>query len=588
MNIDEDHHGGRTTSNNSMHTLGLAVDIRYVKNPWVAGQHDNTGKLNVSRNSAFQTVTRNVSRLLDGTDEVITPAWLHGLASDTARTSESAYTEIQKRQTSLQVYLSLQTDTQGLKTTIARRRQGLNPELTIKARETIEAAAERWRKTIRDDRKRLQLAFGSGRRPEAGFMNLERALVCALRDHGCLAWGAIDLGASASGDMMHFDCRANGIGWSLSLERQRTAGANHPCTRTTAAAEELEATPTPSARSTVVSFLGGRLWSFTSATLPMKIGVFCPKVLSSPKTVDVLVFVHGLLDRCSPEPKTTDELIKNKPFELAKHVDGSGRGIVLIAPFMDWPNLKTNGLKYEACFRDDMHLLGTPARLNGVVREALLEVGRVFGTAAPSIQNLILAGHSKAYEFFDPLAMAHGDPEMSKGCLAKLTEVWALDTSYSCPTDHWLCWLWSKPNLKMQMFFRDKTSTGACGWRFASVAKRTGKRMQVFPVTEGHCAVPATRLPKLLNPVSTTAKPKAKKELEEESFAQEEEALRDDQAVESAEYDAAEAEIDSQAGEAWESPDDESFEPGGEELEADAADDERDEDSESGDDESET
>jgi len=573
MNIDEDHHGGRTTANNSMHTLGLAVDIRYVKNPWVAGQHDNTGKPNASRNSAFQTVTRNMSRLLGGTDEAVTPAWLHGLASDTARTSEWAYNEIQKRQTSLQVYLSLQNDTDALKTTIVRRRQGPKPELVLKARETDDAAVERWRKIIRDDRKRLQLAFGSGRRPETGFMNLERALVCALRDRACLAWGAIDLGSSASGDMMHFDCRATGIGWSLSLERQRTAGANHPCVGATAAAEELEATPTP-APPVVVPFLGGRLWSFTSSTLPMKIGVFCPKVLSSPKTVDVLVFVHGLLDRCSSEPKTTDELITKKPFELAKHVDASGRGVVLVAPFMDWPNLKTNGLKFEACFRDDMHLLGTPARLNGVVREALLEVGRIFGTAAPSIQNLILSGHSKAYEFFDPLAMAHGDPEMSKGCLAKLSDVWALDTSYTCPTDHWLCWLSSKPNLKMQIFFRDGSKTGPCGNRFASVARRTSKRMQVFPVSEGHCAVPSIRLPKLLNPASTSVKPKTKKEFEED--------------VEAAEFDTGEAEIDAQAGADWESPDDESFEAADEELEADAADHERDEDSESGDDEFET
>ena len=70
MNIDEDHHGGRTTANNSMHTLGLAADIRYIKNPWVAGQHNNEGKPNESRNTAFKTVTRNVSRLLGGTDEV--------------------------------------------------------------------------------------------------------------------------------------------------------------------------------------------------------------------------------------------------------------------------------------------------------------------------------------------------------------------------------------------------------------------------------------------------------------------------------------------------------------------------------------
>ena len=50
MNIDEDHHGGRPKNNNSMHTLGLAVDIRYLKNPWVTSQRDNEGKLNTKRN----------------------------------------------------------------------------------------------------------------------------------------------------------------------------------------------------------------------------------------------------------------------------------------------------------------------------------------------------------------------------------------------------------------------------------------------------------------------------------------------------------------------------------------------------------
>ena len=63
LGIDEDHHGGRSTNNSSMHTLGLALDIGYVKNPWVAGQHDNTGQPSTNRNNAFQAVTRNVSRL---------------------------------------------------------------------------------------------------------------------------------------------------------------------------------------------------------------------------------------------------------------------------------------------------------------------------------------------------------------------------------------------------------------------------------------------------------------------------------------------------------------------------------------------
>ena len=114
MDIDEDHHGGRTTTNNSMHTLGLAVDIRYVKNPWVAGQHGNDGKPNRAAIVRSKSVSRNVSRLLRGTDEAWTPAWLHSLGTDPARTTDSVYTEIQQRQTSLQAYLSLQNDTAAL------------------------------------------------------------------------------------------------------------------------------------------------------------------------------------------------------------------------------------------------------------------------------------------------------------------------------------------------------------------------------------------------------------------------------------------------------------------------------------------
>ena len=70
LGVDEDHHGGRTTTNTSMHTLGLAVDIGYIKNPWVAGQHGSDGKPNEGRNKALQGVSRNVAKLLTGVDEV--------------------------------------------------------------------------------------------------------------------------------------------------------------------------------------------------------------------------------------------------------------------------------------------------------------------------------------------------------------------------------------------------------------------------------------------------------------------------------------------------------------------------------------
>jgi hypothetical protein len=519
MNIDEDHHGGRMANNNSMHTLGLAVDIRYLKNPWVTGQHGNDGKPNTKRNRGFQEVSRNIAQLLHGTDEVWTPAWLHGLGSDPARTTESAYTEIEKRQRSLQTYLSMQNDAAAVKAAIERRREGPHPERVMKAGEPIDAAVQRWRRTIKEDRAKLQHAFGSKRSPAAGFMSLHRALVCALRDHGCLAWGAIDLGSKSNGDMMHFDCRAAGIGWKLSLPQQRTAGANHPCVKVQGTSEELETPASVAGKAAPITFLGGRLSKFTSSVLPMQIGVFCPKALGTPKSVDVLVYAHGHLDPCPPVPQTMpDDLITKRPFELGKLVDASNRAIVLVVPFLDWGHLTANNLNFEACFRKNMHALGTPAKLNGVVREVLGEVGRVCGIAPPMLQKLILAGHSRAYDFLDPLAMAHGDPEMSKGALAKVSEVWALDTSYTCPTDHWLCWLASKPNLTIRVFYRDNSGTAACGRRFAAVARKTGKRLQVMVVGEGHCAVPIKRLPKLLNPASVSPAPRTQREIEEERF----------------------------------------------------------------------
>lgn len=50
------------------------------------------------------------------------------------------------------------------------------------------------------------------RDPLNGFLNLHPDLVFALRQKALLAWGAIDIGPRASGDVMHFDLRTLGVG----------------------------------------------------------------------------------------------------------------------------------------------------------------------------------------------------------------------------------------------------------------------------------------------------------------------------------------------------------------------------------------
>ena len=494
LGIDEDHHGGRSKNTSSMHTLGLAADIRYTKNPWVSGQADAP-----TRNKDFRDVSENVSRLLTGKAETLTSRWLNSLGTDPDRTTESAHSEILERHARFQQYLALEIDANQLRAVIRLRTAEPGGDRFLEPNETIDDALTRWRGTIKADRAKLQHAFGSNRDPRAGFLNLHRDLVVALRDHGCLAWGAIDLGSSQTGDMMHFDCRADGIGWKLALEIQRTGRAGRAC-QSSVQSEAEDAPAASSAAARARPFLGGLVWTFTATVLPLRVAVFCPKAARSLRELDVLVYAHGLLGPCRPVPKSPPEdFITKAPFELGKLVDASTREMVLAVPFMDWEHLASNHLASKSSSR--RHALGMPANLNALVAEVLAEVADVQGAPAPSLGGLLLAGHSRAYDFLDPLAAAHGDPEMAQGALASLRHVWALDTTYTCPTDDWNNWLASKPQLTIEVLYRKGSKTD-CGRQFSHAVKQGGGRLRVTSVAEEHCEVPGKRLPDLLAALS--------------------------------------------------------------------------------------
>jgi len=67
---------------------------------------------------------------------------------------------------------------------------------------------------------------------------------------------------------------------------------------------------------------------------------------------------------------------------------------------------------------------------------------------------LILAGHSRAFGVFDALARAHADAEMSNGALARLSHVWALDTTYTSPISDWKAWLRSRDDFHVTVVYR--------------------------------------------------------------------------------------------------------------------------------------
>ena len=255
----------------------------------------------------------------------------------------------------------------------------------------------------------------------------------------------------------------------------------------------------------VREFAGGLLQTFKTTSLQdqVMVSVFCPRAARSQGPVDVVVYAHGLISPCPPAPrKIPESFVTDAPFRLGTIVDASNRRMVLVVPYFEWKPRQN-------------HRLGNPENLNRLVAEALAAVGTMQGGPTPSLANLILAGHSRAYGFLEPLAKSYANPAMLQGALAKLNQVWALDTTYGCTVPAWLAWLQSKPNLRVSVFFRNtwqRTSTGdlvptgttGCGRLFYANRTKVGGRLQVVPVDprETHCSMPVRRLPVLLRGTS--------------------------------------------------------------------------------------
>lgn len=500
LGVDERHTGGRAGNASnptdkrsaSMHTFGLATDIGYDKNPWVAGNPERP-----KGNLAFRAISKRVSALLSGTDEELSPAWLSSLGNGAARSTADAYDRIQVRHSSFLVYLGLAADDAGLRTSIVRRQNGLRPDLVLQPGESVDAAVKRWRSVIIKDAEKLKAAFG-GRDPHLGFLNLARDLVIALRDHGCLAWGAIDIGPRESGDMMHFDCRADGVGRALLPPRGAAVGRGHPCFERADREAEVDTTPVTSAH------LGGQVVVFRPSALALDVAVFIPAGAARATEVDVLLFAHGL-NRCGAtrdRPKGPADFITGRVFRLGKLVDAAKRPTVLVVPWLDWEHRKQNHMDFSApgLRPGRQHKLSEPETLNAVLAEALAQVGAARGSAGlPGVSRLIVAGHSRAYDFLDALAVQHTHASMASGVLGKLSHVWALDTTYTFPARSYAKWLEANPSLRMAFFYRDVPLTRGGGRAAKGLVRTSGGRLEVTVADELHCSVPRVRLPKLLD-----------------------------------------------------------------------------------------
>jgi hypothetical protein len=427
-----------------MHLFGLAIDIGYTRNPWLSNPKRNTARL--------AEITLRAARLLGPAgagdhDQGITARFLHGLAITHGDTGK-IHKILAEWSRWLAEYFALAGN--------AKRLEGLLPTANVmypnggwfKRGESLATAAARWARDIRTDFHDFAEAVARGGNKNEvrhGFMDLPRDLVIALRDDACLAWGTVDFGPSVSGDTMHFDCRVEGIGRAIAMTSGKAfvPDSGHRCIPAAgggrAVERELEqearrkSPPPPPQKTPSPATPGHWLFPFTSSAIPHyndKTGnhstacaIHVPDAAWHKNAIDLLVFFHGDKEGCAstfdPDPKVT-----SKKFSLDTQIHDSGRKLALAVPAMFW----IRGNKDH-----DANIKGvwTAANFNKFVKEVLAEIGKQSGVT-PTLDRLIIAGHSHAYAILTPLACEFDQdaPATKTEALAKLAEVWALDSTY--------------------------------------------------------------------------------------------------------------------------------------------------------------
>ena len=352
--LGDRHRGARPAiTKPSMHLPGLAVDLAYRANPWVGSLSFKkvSGRaaalVGGSVTDASGTRTRAAAAVGELSDAPgLGRRALHTLAQGT-RTTAQIYDALAQWNAWLEQYLALGASDTALAAAIAARRADGTSGIA-RAGDTPAKTLADWKRTIAKDLRELPRqsfsAAGTPRDARKGFLSLHRDLVVALRDQACLAWGAVDLGAgdSGSGDMMHFDCRVQGIGRAYALASGRSnPPGRHPCVGTVQPQHEVGPEQESEVKKpTTPAGLKGKLFRFESKAGGSSTAVFVPPAAMKTAPLTLLVWMHG---RSKREGKyicgNADDAFKHladSTFSLPKLVEQSGRPVILVAPSMKW------------------------------------------------------------------------------------------------------------------------------------------------------------------------------------------------------------------------------------------------------------
>jgi hypothetical protein len=199
--------GGRiSAAPQGMHGVGLALDIDVLGNPWIGAgwiTDDKPGRdwlveqiktnPDAEKKRQYQGILnkrneryRFMDTLRSAAQEALTGAaqgstiasYLHALAVRHGSDTRAAYEVLARRNTEFKSFLS-----------------------------NHPAELRYWKSS----------GTFANSDPLNGFLNLHADLVFALRQRVLLAWGAIDFGSVASGDVMHFDSRTIGVGREIAI-----------------------------------------------------------------------------------------------------------------------------------------------------------------------------------------------------------------------------------------------------------------------------------------------------------------------------------------------------------------------------------
>ena len=148
--------------------------------------------------------------------------------------------------------------------------------------------------------------------------------------------------------------------------------------------------------------------------------------------IDLIVFFHGDQIDAPGNPCKHDfdpeKVIRN--FRLDAQVNNVGRKVAIAVPVIHWTRGES-GFARTAGASDRFPGKWSGDNLNRFIEEVRDEIGQQSGVK-PTIVRLIIAGHSHAYAVLSPLAaeFSRGAAATTAGALSKLSEVWALDSTY--------------------------------------------------------------------------------------------------------------------------------------------------------------